>query len=175
MYLKAQLSWNVLIPPENLDHEGLMLQRSIILGLLEEFANKKATKDHGYFIAVTTLVSIGKGKVRQESGNVLFPVVFSCITFKPFKGEVLQGVVDRVLKQGVFLKCGPIGKVFLSEHKLPDYHYVPGENPVFLNDKHSKIEKSSVVRFMVLGTRWAETDREFEMVGTLEGDFLGPI
>ncbi|XP_019055820.1 PREDICTED: DNA-directed RNA polymerase V subunit 7-like [Nelumbo nucifera] len=174
MYLKAQLPWNVIIPPEKLDG-GLMLQKSIMLCLLEEFANKKATKDHGYFVAVTTLDSIGEGKVRFESGNVLFPVMFSCVTFKPFRGEVLQGTVNRIMKQGLFLECGPIRNVFLSAHKLPDYRYVPGENPVFLSDKHSKIEMNSVVRFMVLGTRWIETDKEFQVVGSLEGDFLGPV
>ncbi|KAJ4969290.1 hypothetical protein NE237_015991 [Protea cynaroides] len=175
MYLEVKMNWNVVISPENLDGKGLMLQRAIILRLLEDFSTKKATKDHGYFLALTTLDRIGEGKVRQESGDVLFPVGFSCITFKPFKGEVLQGVVVRVMKPGVFFRCGPIEQVFLSSMKMPDYRFVPGENPFFQNDKQSKIEKDVVVRFMVLGTKWAEADREFQMVVTLEGDFLGPI
>ncbi|XP_043721058.1 DNA-directed RNA polymerase V subunit 7-like [Telopea speciosissima] len=175
MYLEVKLNWNVLISPEHLDGKGLMLQRSIILRLLEDFATRKATKDHGYFLALTTLDRIGEGKVRQDSGDVLFPVQFSCITFKPFKAEILQGFVTRIMKQGVFLSSGPIGQIFLSSTKMPDYRYVPGENPFFLNDKQSKIEKDVKVRFMVLGTKWAEADREFQMVVTLEGDFLGPI
>lgn len=175
MYLKVQLPWNVIIPAENLDAKGLMLQRSIIIRLLDEFSAKKSTKDLGYFLAVTTLDSIGEGKVRQHSGDVLFPVVFSCITWKLFRGEVLEGSVHKILKHGVFLRCGPVENIYLSDKKMPDYRYVPGENPVFLNDKMSKIQKDAVVRFIVIGTKWIEAEREFQAVVTLEGDFLGPV
>ena len=158
MYLKVQLPWNVIIPAENLDAKGLMLQRSIIVRLMENFATRKATKDLGYFLAVTTLESIGEGRVRQHTGDVLFPVVFSCITFKLFRGEILEGVVHKVLKHGVFLRCGPVENIYLSYLKMPDYRYVPGENPVFLSDKLSKIEKV-VIRFIVIGTKWLEEER----------------
>ncbi|KAK9150640.1 hypothetical protein Syun_008949 [Stephania yunnanensis] len=175
MYLKIQLEWNVLITPENLDPRGLLLQRSIIIRLLEEFANRKATKDHGYFLSVTTLEKIGEGKIRPESGDVLFPVRYNCLTFKPFKGEVLKGVVDRIVKHGVFLICGPVGNVFLSVKTMPDYQYVHGENPTFMNNESSKIEKGAVVRFVVLGTKWVETEKEFQVLASLAGDFLGPV
>ncbi|KAK9289219.1 hypothetical protein L1049_017693 [Liquidambar formosana] len=175
MFLKVQLPWNVIIPAENLDAKGLMLQRSIIIRLLDDFSSKKATKDLGYFLAVTTLESIGEGKVRQHSGDVLFPVVFSCLTFKLFRGEVLEGVVHKILKHGVILRCGPIENIYLSCQKMPDYRYMPGENPVFMSEKQSKIEKEVVVRFMVIGTKWLEAEREFQALVSLEGDFLGPV
>lgn len=175
MYLKVQLPWNVIIPAEHLDVKGLMLQRSIIVRLLEDFASKKATKDLGYLLAVTTLENIGEGKVRQHTGDVLFPVVFSGITFKIFRGEILEGVVHKVLKHGVFMRCGPIEHIYLSYMKMPDYRYVPGENPVFLNEKMSKIEKDAVVRFIVIGTKWLEAEREFQALVSLEGDYLGPV
>ncbi|KAJ6431242.1 hypothetical protein OIU84_018686 [Salix udensis] len=175
MFLKVQLPWNVIIPAENLDAKGLMLQRSIVVCLLDDFAKKRATKDLGYYLAVSTLESIGEGKVRQQTGDVLFPVVFSGITFKIFRGEILEGVVHKVLKHGVLLKCGPIENIYLSSLKMPGYRYVPGENPVFLNDKTSKIGKDVAVRFIVLGTKWLEAEREFQALVSLEGDYLGPI
>ncbi|KAJ7954779.1 DNA-directed RNA polymerase II subunit RPB7 [Quillaja saponaria] len=174
MFLKVQLPWNVIIPAENLDEKGLMLQRSIVICLLDDFAVKRATKDFGYYLAVTTLESIGEGQVRQHTGDVLFPVVFSGITFKIFRGEILEGVVHKVLKHGVFLRCGPVEHVYLSYLKMHDYHYVPGENPYFLN-KTSKIGKDVVVRFIVIGTKWLEAEREFQALVSLEGDYLGPV
>ncbi|XP_038903799.1 DNA-directed RNA polymerase V subunit 7-like [Benincasa hispida] len=169
MFLKVQLPWNVIIPAENLDAKGLMLQRSIIIRLLDEFATKKATKDLGYFLAVTTLENIGEGKVRQ-TGDVLFPVIFSGITFKLYRGEILEGVVHKVLKHGAFLRCGPVESIYLSYLKMPDYRYVPGENPVL-----SKIGKDVVVCFIVIGTKWLEAEREFQALVSLEGDYLGPV
>ncbi|KAH7511139.1 hypothetical protein FEM48_ZijujUnG0041600 [Ziziphus jujuba var. spinosa] len=123
MFLKVQLPWNVVIPAENLDAKGLMLQKAIVIRLMDEFATKKATKDLGYFLAVTTLD----------------------------KGEILEGVVHKVLKHGVLLRCGPVENIYLSSLKMPDYQHMPGENPFFLNDKSSKIEKDVVVDLLSLG------------------------
>jgi len=175
MFLKAQLPWNVIIPAENLDVKGLALQKSIIIRLLDAFSSKKATKDLGYFLAVTTLEKIGEGRVRQNTGDVLFPVTFSCLTFKIFKGEILEGTVHKILKHGVFLRCGPVENIYLSKLKMPDYDFVPGENPIFMNDKMSKIEKDVVVRFIVIGVKYMEAEREYQAVVSLEGDFLGPV
>ena len=175
MFLKVQLPSNVIIAAENLQPESLMLQRAIIIRLLSDFAAKKAAKDLGYFLAVTSLEKIGEGKVRQHTGDVLFPVVFNAITFKIFRGEVLEGVVHKVLKHGVFMRCGPIENAYLSNMKMPDYHYVPGENPCFMNAKMSKIGKDVVVRFVVIGTKWLEAEREFQALVSLEGDYLGPV
>ncbi|KAG9452552.1 hypothetical protein H6P81_005456 [Aristolochia fimbriata] len=172
MYLEVEMSKTVVVPPEELHGEDLKLQRSIILQLLSDIFDKKATKEHGYLLAVNNMKSIGTGKVRPFTGEVLFPVTFSCITFKPFKGEILVGVVQKVLKHGVILSCGPIAVVFVSAHTMPDYHYVTGEQPIFLNAKRSKIEKNGDVRFKVLGLKWVETDRQFQALGTLAGNYL---
>uniref|UniRef100_A0A7N0TQV7 DNA-directed RNA polymerase subunit n=1 Tax=Kalanchoe fedtschenkoi TaxID=63787 RepID=A0A7N0TQV7_KALFE len=104
-------------------------------------------EDLGLFIVLTTLEKIGEGKVRQNSGDVLFPVDFTCIIFKLFRGEIIQGEVDKkILKQGVFVKCGPVESCYLSHQKLSGYHYVPGENPVFMSDKLAKIDKGVSLR-----------------------------
>ncbi|KAG8370336.1 hypothetical protein BUALT_Bualt14G0106200 [Buddleja alternifolia] len=175
MYLKSKLSWNVVIPAENMNAKGLMLQKAIITRLMTDFAAKKASKDLGFYLAVTTVGSIGEGKVRQHSGDVLFPVDFSCITFKMLPGEVLEGIVHKILKHGIFLKCGPAEKVYLSHQKMDDYQFVPGENPYFMNGKSSKIEKGVVVRFVVIGEKFMEAEKDFQAVVSLEGDYLGAI
>ncbi|GER56167.1 DNA-directed RNA polymerase V subunit 7 [Striga asiatica] len=175
MYLKSKLSWNVVLPAEKLDIKGLMLQKAIITSLMAEFASRKASRELGYFLAVNTILSIGEGKVRQQTGDVLFPVEFSCLTFKLLAGEVLDGEVHKILKHGVFLRCGPAENVFLSHQKMEDYQYVPGENPYFINAKSSKIDKGVVVRFLVIGVRFVEAEKGFQAVGSLQGDYLGPV
>lgn len=164
---------------KNLDKNGLVLQRFIITRVLEAFSRIKASKDHGYYLAVTNVKSIGKGEMVDESGNVLFPVVFKCRTFMPMKGEILQGVVHRISRNGVFLRCGPLKYAFLSVRKMPNYQYIHGENPLFLNDELARIENDVVVRFSVLDVRWVEKmedmRRDFVMLASLEGDSLGPI
>lgn len=77
----------MVIRAEDLAIKGLMLQKKIVAKLLDDFSAKKATKDLGYLLAVTTLDNIGEGKVREHSGDVLFPVNFTCLSFKVFWGR----------------------------------------------------------------------------------------
>uniref|UniRef100_A0A0D9ZVW9 DNA-directed RNA polymerase subunit n=1 Tax=Oryza glumipatula TaxID=40148 RepID=A0A0D9ZVW9_9ORYZ len=165
VFLKVDMSWNLLISPSELSPKGLLLRKAVIVSLLEDIANRKASKDHGYYIAVSELKAISEGKVRELTGDVLFPVTFTCITQKPTKGEILVGSVDKILKHGVFLKSGPIESIFLSEKTMSDYKYIGGENPMFMSD-HSKLE-DTVVRFKVMGFRWMEADRQFQILATL--------
>jgi DNA-directed RNA polymerase-4/5 subunit 7 len=71
MFCEVELLRDVAVLAENLDRNGLVSQRSIITHLLEDLLNEKASKDHGYFLAVTSLQSIGKGEVVDESGCFL--------------------------------------------------------------------------------------------------------
>lgn len=175
MFLTSKLSWNVVVPAKNLDVEGVMLQKAILIQLLDEFAAKKASKDIGYFLAVKNLDYISEGIIRQHSGDLLFRVDFTCITFKMLPGEVLEGVVHKIMKHGVFVRCGPADKVYISHRTMDDYHYVPGENPFFGNEDSPKIEKGTVVRFLVLDEKYDEAEKDFRAVVSLKGDHLGPV
>lgn len=126
----------------------------------------KATEDLGYYLAVTTVESIGVGTIRQQTGDLMFSVVFSSITFKLYRREVLEGVVDKVLSLGVFLRCGPVKNIYLCHQKMPGYS---GETPMF-NNRQSKIEEDVVVRFIVIRTKWMEAQREFQALVSMEGD-----
>ena len=160
---------------------GLIMTR-----LLEDLLSERVSKDHGYYLGVTSLQQICKGEIVEESGDVSFPVVFKCRTFLPCEGEILQGVVYQVLNLGVLLRCGPIKYAYLSALKMPGYRYVssrkklgPGRNRRFVSEEHGTIENGVVVCFTVLAVRWEDeigpVKNEFQMLVSLEGDFLGPI
>ncbi|KAF7968723.1 hypothetical protein HWV62_29589 [Athelia sp. TMB] len=52
----------------------------------------------GYIIAVVHIIDIGKGMVLSGSGQAEFITRYRAIVFKPFKGEVVDGVVNNVNK-----------------------------------------------------------------------------
>lgn len=49
------------------------------------------------------------------TGQAQFKVEYNAIVFKPFKNEVVDGVVNNVSKMGIFLDVGPLS-VFVSSH-----------------------------------------------------------
>ncbi|KAK2972939.1 hypothetical protein RJ640_021996 [Escallonia rubra] len=167
------------IPASNLDKNGMVAPSLIVTCLLKHMLHWKAMARYGYFLAVTKLKSIGDGDFEELSGFVLFPVAFNCRTFLPVDGEVMLGVVYKIRRPGAFLKCGPMNYIYLSAQKMPDYHYVDGEKPHFLDDNLSRIEDGVVIRFVVFCKRWGnqvqDIGREFMILASLEGDSLGPI
>ncbi|XVF62970.1 hypothetical protein PTKIN_Ptkin09bG0051400 [Pterospermum kingtungense] len=175
MFIEVELQRNVKVHARNLNKNGMVSRRSILVCLLKDLFKEKASEDHGYFLAVTSLKSIGKGDIMDESGNMVFTVVFTCRTFKPIKGEVLQGVARHISQGGVFLRCGPIRNAFLSAWKMSNYHYVPGAKPAFLSNELSKIQKGVVVCFLVLAVRWINASRDFQMLASVDADSLGPV
>ncbi|KAI0493496.1 hypothetical protein KFK09_023614 [Dendrobium nobile] len=176
VFLDFELNETVIIPPDQLNPSSLLLRKAIILRLLNYISCKKASEEHGYYVAVRTLNTIGDGEVNQLTGEVHFPVSFNCATTKPYKGEILIGTIDRVRRQGIFLISGPIQNIFLSEKTMKDYQFNNIEEPVFVNaNGQSKLEKGGNVRFRILGVKWIESDREFQVLGTIAGDFLGPV
>ena len=63
---------------------------------------------HGYIIAVYRVVSIGEGKILPNRGQVLYPIVYKALVFRPFVGEVLDAIVTSVTEVSEYV-C-----VFLS-------------------------------------------------------------
>lgn len=54
--------------------------------------------EYGYIIAVLDVVDVGIGLVSVGTGQAEFITTYRAIVFKPFKGEVLDGVVLSVNK-----------------------------------------------------------------------------
>ncbi|XP_010488325.1 PREDICTED: DNA-directed RNA polymerase IV subunit 7-like [Camelina sativa] len=174
MFIKVKLPWDVLVPAEDMD-TSLMLKRAIVVRLLDAFVSKKATKKLGYFITPTILETVGEGKIKEQTGEAVFPVVFNGICFKMFKGEVLHGVVHKVHKLGVFLRSGSYETIYLSHLKMSGYEFIPGENSIFMDENMSRIEIGTRVRFVVLDTEWREAERDFIALASIDEDNLGPF
>ena len=58
----------------------------------------KCSGQFGYIIAVVSMSDIGSGIVLPGSGQAEFVARYRAIVFKPFKGEVVDGVVNNVTK-----------------------------------------------------------------------------
>lgn len=54
--------------------------------------------EFGYIIAVINVIDIGKGMVLVGSGQAEFITRYRAIVYKPFKGEVVDAVVNNVNK-----------------------------------------------------------------------------
>eukprot|EP00879_Flechtneria_rotunda_P014602 GHRR01015259.1.p1 GENE.GHRR01015259.1~~GHRR01015259.1.p1 ORF type:complete len:166 (+),score=41.22 GHRR01015259.1:1364-1861(+) len=116
-----------------------------------------------------------QGKIRQDgSGLATFKATFQCITFRPFKGEVLDCIVSSVNKMGFFADAGPL-QIFVSSHLIPeDYEYTSVNGDAFVSvDATTQIKESSEVRIRIVGVRTDPSD--MFCIGTMKEDRLGVI
>lgn len=79
------------------------------------------TGQFGYIICVMDSVNIdmGKGRIIPNDGSAEFEVKYTAIVWRPFKGEVVDGIVSNVQQLGVFVDVGPL-TVFIS-HRVCFY------------------------------------------------------
>ncbi|PVV01501.1 hypothetical protein BB560_004085 [Smittium megazygosporum] len=131
------------------------------------------TGQYGYIVTVLALVDIGPGTIIPGIGSAEFTVKYSAIVFKPFKGEVVDGVVNGVNKLGFFVDVGPL-EVYVSQHLIPaDMVFDPNGNPPNYRSDDQKIEKGTLIRLKIVGTRVDSSD--IFTIGTIKEDYLGVI
>lgn len=154
-------------------HFGPHLREKLVSKLVAEVEGT-CTGRHGFVVAVTSVEGVGVGMLRDDSALVTFPVKYQCVVFRPFKGEILEGVVTTVNKMGFFAEAGPV-QIFVSNHLIPDdMTFTPGDvNSYQTEDGTVKIQADSEVRLKIVGTRVDAT--EIFCIGTIKDDYLGLV
>jgi DNA-directed RNA polymerase III subunit RPC8 len=91
MFILTTLSDLVQIPP----HEFYRKDREEIEDLINEKYSNKVVQNIGLCIALYDLLSASDGLISHGTGNVNVNVTFRMIIFRPFKGEIILGRIDR--------------------------------------------------------------------------------
>lgn len=91
--------------------------KQILRSKLIEDVEGTCTGQFGYIICVMDgmKIDIGKGRIIPGDGSAEFEVKYTAIVWRPFKGEVVDGVVTKVNNLGFFVDVGPLS-VFISVH-----------------------------------------------------------
>ncbi|KNZ59626.1 DNA-directed RNA polymerase II subunit rpb7 [Puccinia sorghi] len=114
----------------------------------------------GYIIAVLRILNVSAGTIQPGTEMAEFMIKYSAIVLKPFKGEVVDGIVGQVNKMGFFVEVGPL-QAFVSSHLIPsDLKFDPNANPpCFSSDEdQATIEKGTRIRLKIVGTRVDATE-----------------
>ncbi|KAJ8473088.1 hypothetical protein ONZ51_g8091 [Trametes cubensis] len=94
MFFIKELSHTILLHPSYFGPRMLNFLESKLYSDVEG----TCSGEFGYIIAVVSILDIGKGMVLPGSGQAEFVTRYRAIVFKPFKGQVVDGVVNNVTK-----------------------------------------------------------------------------
>lgn len=93
--------------------------------------------------------------------------------FKPYNGEVLDGVVREVDQSSITVEVGPL-QAMISEQCMPeDYSFDPINRSYISADGTSQIKKNSEIRFKVMGLNVEASC--IRCSGTIKEEYLGLI
>ncbi|EYC03028.1 hypothetical protein Y032_0096g2907 [Ancylostoma ceylanicum] len=169
MFFHLSMEHEVCLHPK---YFGANLNETIKMKLFAEVEGT-CTGKFGFVIAVTTIDTIGHGLIQPGRGFVIYPVKYKAIVFRPFKGQVVDAVVNQVNKVGIFCDIGPLS-CFISRHCIPpDMEFDPNSNPPCYKteDETSIIKQDDEIRVKLIGTRVDAND--IFAIGTLMDDYLG--
>ncbi|CAH8513800.1 unnamed protein product [Heterobilharzia americana] len=120
---------------------------------------------------------IGAGIIQPNRGFVQYRIVYRAIVYRPFKGEVVDGIVTQVTKVGVFAEAGPL-TIFISKYSVPSNIKFEGAETATdgLNEDEEEetqtVQIEDRIRIRIIGLRVDASD--IFAVGTLMDDYLGP-
>jgi len=125
---------------------------------------------------ITGLTHVSEGMVTDDgTARAKFHVKYSCVAFRPFKGEVLDATVTQVNKFGFFAEAGPMN-LFVSNQLISDdmkFESIDNANRYVSSDKSVSVQKNGEVRVRVVGMRIDA--QEIFCVATMKEDYLGAI
>ncbi|KAI0030626.1 hypothetical protein K488DRAFT_79534 [Vararia minispora EC-137] len=169
MFFIKELTHTILLHPSYFGPRMLQFLESKLYADVEGTCSGQ----FGYIIAVVSILDIGKGMVLSGSGQAEFVTKYRAIVFKPFKGEVVDGIVTNVTRMGFFADVGPL-TVFVSNQLIhPDLRFDHNANPPAFASEDQTIEKGTKIRLKIVGTRVDAT--EIFAIGTIKEDHLGVI
>ncbi|KAL9056163.1 MAG: hypothetical protein Q9162_003124 [Coniocarpon cinnabarinum] len=122
-----------------------------------------------YVILVFDNPEISEGRVVPGSGYAEYTLNYRAIVWRPFRGEVMDGLVSSVTAHGMVINIGPMD-VFVSKNLMPsEFKFDGNANPPhFTNNADTIYENGSRIRIKVLGVR-AEVGQMYGIATIKEG------
>lgn len=136
----TELNTIITIPP-HLIRAGL---KYVIQDRLIKKTQNSCTSSDGFMIKLRRIIQIGGGSIEARTGGVKFTVRYVAQCLRPQVGDILQAIVSRVLKIGIFADLGPLS-IFVPHNRFPDEtQYVilqPSNNPAYKLDGDDAIQQ----------------------------------
>lgn len=127
---------------------------------------------YGFIITITSIDPIPLGQI-DENGFAKFALSYKAIVFRPVVNEVIDAVVTKVDKMGLFCNAGPLN-IFVHNDQMPsDMCYDQQAGAFVCRDEGIEIKERTEIRLRIKGFRF-DVDKIFA-VGTIKGDYLGVI
>ena len=172
MFFLMKFIKDISISPSDLCKD---LKKIIKVKLIEQVTGT-CNEKYGYLIKVINIEDMKNGYIMDGTGDIIFKMRYQVALLRPFKGEVCDGVIEKILpgEGGIHVRVGPM-LVFIANDDIPKgFHLDESKNQyVNENDGNDILKEGEKVRF-----RYKEIQfhiNEFKPIGTMQDMYLGHI
>lgn len=170
MFFVKIFTESIILDPSSL---GRDLENLIRAALIEKVQGSVSQK-YGYIICVIKTLEIGKGKILDTTGEVIFNVKYKAVVMKPILNEIIDGVVEKVESYGINVTAGVLKKIFISKNHFPgDFQYNENTNSFKSQEMNDEVKVDSDIRFRITGINFELN--QFLCTGTMSEAYLGPL
>lgn len=145
-----KLEAHVTIPPHLLRYN----LHYVIQDRLTRFVSNRCTENDGFVLNLRQIANIRGGVLDKRTGSVHYAVDYIAQTLRPQIGDIVEAVVSRVFKIGIFADLGPLN-IFIPLARLPQgYQFQTLPEPHFIieaqeikpgTEIHVRIEKVAML------------------------------
>ncbi|XBW36566.1 hypothetical protein QEN19_002141 [Hanseniaspora menglaensis] len=171
MFFFKDLSLKITLHPS---YFGPNMKQYLKTKLLQDVEGT-CTGKFGYILCVVDCnnIEIDRGTILPNSGNAEFTMRYRAIVWKPFKGEVVDGIVTSCTELGFEVNVGPL-TVFISKYLMPeDLFFNSASNPPSYQSSEQIISTGSRIRLKIVGTKSGVNS--IHAIGSIKEDYLGVI
>ena len=119
---------------------------------LQEVLEGKLNPDIGVFLAVTEVLTVGKGKILPEDGAIFYPAEFKVLIYRPELNEVVIGEAVDITEFGVFTRMGPIDGLVHVSQIMDDKLSYDQKNATYVGKKTNyKLKEGDFLRARIVG------------------------
>ncbi|KAF2727270.1 hypothetical protein EJ04DRAFT_529585 [Polyplosphaeria fusca] len=157
MYTLATIQDLIQITPEQLKIKSSLAVKDSINA---KYANK-VVPNVGLCICIWDILGASEGLIGHGTGLVNVNVDFRMLTFRPFRGEVLQAQIKRSDESGIILSLNFTVEVFVHPSQLPKPSTFSQDEKVWVWDSEGTelfFDHGEPVLFRVVQEEWHDQE-----------------
>ncbi len=174
MYLCCTFEDVIPIEPVHFDKD---VKEQLIVSIKRKYINK-IIPNTGCSLAFCELLSFDQGYILHNDGSSYHNTVFKVIVFRPLIGEILQGIVSRSTKGGIFIQCDQFYDILIPPRCMPSSMTYLEEEQVWIweiDGQKSWLDTGEQIRVKVEKEEFTSNNKKsgYLIIASINGDGLG--
>lgn len=168
MYYESEISVTIRVPPNRF---GERIDQ-VVLDIARSKYESSVHPDIGMIVAILSIRSLLPGKIVPGDGSTYHEVILNCVSFRPLKGEIIEGEVAETIKFGIFIRIGCTDTLcHVSQISNDKFSLARGKNILVGRETNKTLRLGETVRSRIIQSSIDHVSMKIAV--TMRGDWLG--